>query len=410
MRPLLVVFAVTLAVLVSADWEFEVEHQYISKCPEDENGNLSEEFQVMSSRPLCSYECHDYLDGVDDLEKELDRAVDCHRDTVEFSLACYRDPDHSRRCDDLDPDDFQPKKQADVEEELESTWGKSYRRVFYQYSCKTYVGGEKKICASSKAVMEIINGIASACAKRDPSELESVVMSENVLSCDSPHTLPISSNQYDPDVLDEVEDPPPVDNPDTCPAECTKKEKQDLYEYYNDLIADLQEISDEMFADHNAMGVLSLEIFQRATAYTNFRPDWMRKFDALMERRRTTKERGDEAKARLQEVEEDLANLVSINPWLEPSGSRLQTVPRRLRSSERQSKSIHRCLDREVCVGHIWKKSIWLHNQCRSVCVSYLCTDRLTFRYCFQKTMQWGMTMKRCHANQYTRRKCFIFD
>jgi len=405
-----VVFAVTLAVLVSADWEFDVENQYISRCPEDANGNLTEDFEVMSSRPLCSYECHDFVEGVDELYKELARVVDCHRETLEFSLACYLDPDHSWRCKGLDPDLFQPKNQSDVENELASTWGKSFRRVFYQYSCKTYINGKKKICASSKAVMEIVNGVASACAKRDPSELEKVVMSENVLSCDSPHTLPISSNQYDPDVLDEVEDPPPVDNPDTCPTQCTRGEKEELYAYYNDLIADLQEISDEMFADHNAMGVLSLDIFQRASGSVGHRADWMRKFDLLMERRRTTKIRGDEAKDRLEEVQADLENLVALNPWLEPSQSRLQVVPRRIRTTERQTRSIHRCVDKDSCVAHIWKKRIWLHNQCRSVCVSYLCSDRLTFRYCFQKTLQWGLTNKKCHANQYTRRKCFTYD
>ncbi|KAJ8903398.1 hypothetical protein NDN08_004506 [Rhodosorus marinus] len=393
------------AVVSGAPPKFTLEHARILRCEQGTGGVLTEAFEVLISRPRCTYECHEYFTSIDDLTNEVSRAEDCHRATLEYSLACYEDPNHDSGCGSLDPNAFQPTSQAEVEQELEDKWEPVYENVLYDYSCKIHIDGEKKLCASSQAIMAIVNGIAMACAGRDESELDEVVLSEEVLSCDSPHTLPISDNQFDPDLLDVVEDPAPVDDPDTCPTDCTSEEKEDLYEYYLNLLSSLEDVADEMLADQNEMSALSLSVYNKADG-SSYHDAWMRKFDQLSIWIAVTVERKDEAVARIAEVEADLDTLVQLNPWLEGS-SRIAVPARKMASAVREISSDHRCLDKPECDGHIWKKQIWLHNQCRSICISYICTDRLTLRYCLEKTLNWGLTNKKCHANQYTRRKCF---
>ncbi|KAJ8905540.1 hypothetical protein NDN08_002047 [Rhodosorus marinus] len=380
---------------------FNLNKSRIPKCPVNRKGQLTEEFRLGLVRPLCVHECWPFKEGKETLLIALEAGLKCHRENIAYSGFGYRGLGGRP----LTPEELKFTKR---------TWNKVLKRVAYKDSCR-FKGPSagNKLCFSAEAVVELVRANEEYCfdpgcgKRRSPPKDLAIVM-----NCDPEFSLEEDPFKPSPELQDRIAEVAPVRSPSRCllPGRCTDAEILLLYFYQSRLVMNLQQLIAELEK-------MKRKFFRQKRFIRNFQckcrrrgcKDLLaRKIPVILEEITQLTERIQYLKRELRVAEDFLERLKEVLPSHGPGEPTLAaTVGGAL--SVRADIQWPKCRDRTVCDGHNWKPNVWLNSQCRSVCVGFPCIDRLTIKWCVSETVKSGLTKKNCHANAYTRDRCFPF-
>uniref|UniRef100_A0A7S0BVI3 Uncharacterized protein n=1 Tax=Rhodosorus marinus TaxID=101924 RepID=A0A7S0BVI3_9RHOD len=380
---------------------FILKKSKIPKCPVNRNGKLTEEFRLGLVRPLCVHECWPFQEGKETLLIALEAGLKCHRESIAYSGFGHRGLGGRS----LTPGELKFTKK---------TWNKVLKKVAYKDSCRFKdPNAGNKLCFSAVAVVELVRAneeycFDPGCAKRRPPPKDLSI----VMNCDPEFSLEEDPFKPSPELQDRIAEVPPVRNPSRClvPGRCTNAEIRLLYFYQSRLVMNLQQLILELEK-------MKRKVFKQRRFVLDFQckcrqrgcKDLLRrKIPLIREEIRQLSERIQNLKQELRVAEKFLERLKEV---LSPCGPGEPTLAATMGAalSVRAPIQWPKCRDRPACNGHNWMANVWLNSQCRSVCVGFPCIDRLTIKWCVAETLKSGITRKSCHANAYTRERCFPF-
>uniref|UniRef100_A0A7S2ZNC3 SCP domain-containing protein n=1 Tax=Rhodosorus marinus TaxID=101924 RepID=A0A7S2ZNC3_9RHOD len=380
--------------------KFFLSKSRIPKCPVDRKGLLTEEFQLGLVRPLCVHECWPFKEAKETLLTALEAGLQCHRENIAYSGLGPR----GLGSRPLTPEELRFTKK---------TWNKVLKRVAYQDSCRFKGPGQgNKLCFSAEAVVELVRAneeycFDPGCGKQRSAPLDLSI----VMNCDPEFSLEEDSFKPSPELQDQIAEVPPVRKPSRCLVRggCTEAEIRLLYFYQSRLVMNLQQLISELETMRRKFFRQKRFIrdFQCRCRQRGCRELLARKIPVIFKEIEQLTERIEYLKRELRVAEDFLARLKHVLPPHGPAEPTLAATVGVL--SVRQNVQWPKCRDRPVCDGHNWRANVWINSQCRSVCVGFPCIDRLTMKWCVSQTLKTGITQKNCHANAYTRERCFPF-
>uniref|UniRef100_A0A7S3A444 Uncharacterized protein n=1 Tax=Rhodosorus marinus TaxID=101924 RepID=A0A7S3A444_9RHOD len=374
--------------------DFVLDESRIPACPTDEGGNLTEEFQLSAIRPLCTNECYPYEEGIEVLLQALENGLTCQQEYIQSA-----NPGAGESPPPLTPDEAAF---------AQFVWDGTLDKAAYENSCTAMVDGERKLCFNAEAVVEIVKANELFCF--DPESNSPIPTPSDlsiVLTCDPAVTFRMDSFKPSAELQEQVEAPPPVEDPLQCvvPNGCSVADTIRLYYFQANLVVNLQTLIEEQFTMKKKL--FRQKRFVRELKETCGTPDCA---SILQLKVPVLNDEISQIEDRLADVEVQLTEAQALLDLIVaqlPGGGGAVRIATTLVSRADSGTTWPKCRDRSECDGHIWQANVWINTQCRSICIGYPCQDRLTIKWCLSETLKSGLTNPSCHANAYTRDTCF---
>jgi len=374
--------------------DFVLDESRIPDCPTDEEGKLTEEFQLSVVRPLCTNECYPYDEGIEVLLEALEDGLKCQQENIQTAQSSA--------------EETMPPLTPDEAAFAQFVWDGTLEVAAYENSCTAMVDGERKLCFNAEAVIELVKTNELFCFDPEsnsplptPSDL-SIVM-----NCDPEFTFRMDSFKPSAELQEQINAPPPVEDPSQCvvPNGCSVADTIRLYYFQANLVVNLQSLLEEQFTMKRKL--FRQRRFVRELKETCGSPNCE---SILQQKVPVLNDEIVDIEDRLAEVEilltEAQASLELVVAQL-PGGGGAVRIATTLVSRSDSGTTWPKCRDRRECDGHIWQPNVWINSQCRSVCVGFPCQQKLTIKWCLSETLKSGVTNPSCHANAYTRETCF---
>ncbi|KAJ8903470.1 hypothetical protein NDN08_004577 [Rhodosorus marinus] len=401
-------FAIGFLLLFAAACGVNVDLEMVRQCPVGENGELTEEMRLAITRPLCEAECMPVDMAVNEIVSAINKAKLCYRSKLEDNFECFQQ--YGLECDALG---FIPNSNEQLDDQVTTFANGLVEGTLYEGTCRATFNDENRLCVFSRVAMLLVNKVMSLCSDVDGSEQAVPADDGSVLSCSPLHTLPISHSDMFESPLDAASAEAPFDDPQWIVTLGTDDEKMALRAFYIEHIDELNGLLEEMNAESNEFGAEAVDLRGWAENAPEFREKLTAKFDELKRQRDQIDDIINELNQRTYETEANLAALDEQNTHLNQDSRKMKLAiraekRRRFKLSQAVMRADRlRCRDAEVCVDHVWHSNVWILPNCRSICTSYICSDRLTLKYCIAQTLAWGNTKPICHANAWSRSYCY---
>uniref|UniRef100_A0A7S3ELP5 Uncharacterized protein n=1 Tax=Rhodosorus marinus TaxID=101924 RepID=A0A7S3ELP5_9RHOD len=404
------VVGIGFLLLFAAACGLSINMSKVNKCPVGANGKLSEAMRVAITRPLCEAECLPVDMALSEITSAISKAKACYESQLQTNLDCYEVQGVGCGGNGL----VVPKTNDELRQEVRKYEKSILRRSLYNGSCKTNFHGVASVCVFSRAAMLLVNEMLHLCADVESSEQEAPSDNGSVLSCNPLYTLPLRRDDSYEKSLDDAAAKAPFDNPDWIANQGTDSEKIELRAFYVEHIEKLEKLIERTSTEGNdfaaELGDLQSWI---ASAGNEYNGKLVKKLRELKRQKAQLATLVNDLVEKVVNAQKKLEELDEQNPHLNQDSRKMKLAiraekRRQFKVSSRQSGDGQAtCKSNDECIDHVWHANVYLYTNCRSICTSYICQDRLTLKYCVEQTLAWGNTKPNCHANAWSRSYCF---